>query len=342
MSGGTILAWETSGFSDWQGFWNSLLTLLRARYMTDEVTKFAAERNRGAGALLRELPSKPAWSTLAFLVQEAQDRSAAKEQNEAEAMKRKLEAVWYSPALLHGASTSDQRSGTRQCKAAEDKLQALEPAAAPAMPEALEPAAAAAMPEEDVIVEQEDRGFEDVWAEYSKDHDRSKEKKDNKAGQTHKDKKDKKAKKREEKTKKRDKDKRDKKAKKPEKDTGNAVFARLQPNAVIDLDNDPADTDKAAIVSWCKGLKPHENAEPVRDGQWRCATCGWTGTKRRSLCAARRAASRLLLELSLRADLCLNVEVLQMTLAQRLSVGEIRKSQLEARDRAFAIVKPLL
>ena len=76
-----------------------------------------------SGALLRELPSKPAWSTLAFLVQEAQDRSAAKEQNEAEAMKRKLEAVWYSPALLHGASTSDQRSGTRQCKAAEDKLQ---------------------------------------------------------------------------------------------------------------------------------------------------------------------------------------------------------------------------
>ena len=45
---------------------------------------------------------------------------------------------------------------------------------------------------------------------------------------------------------------------------------------------------------------------------------------------------------SLRADLCLNVEVLQMTLAQRLSVGEIRKSQLEVRDRAFAIVKPLL
>ena len=104
---------------------------------------------------------------------------------------------------------------------------------------------------------------------------------------------------------------------------------------MTDLDNDPADTDKAAIVSWCKGLKPHENAEPVRDGQWRCATCGWTGTKRRSLC-------RLLLELSLRADLWLNVEALQMTLAQRLSVGEIRKSQLEACDRAFAIVKPLL
>ena len=28
MSGGTILAWETSGFSDWQGFWNPLLTLV--------------------------------------------------------------------------------------------------------------------------------------------------------------------------------------------------------------------------------------------------------------------------------------------------------------------------
>ena len=28
VSGGTILAWDTSGFSDWQGFWNPLLTLL--------------------------------------------------------------------------------------------------------------------------------------------------------------------------------------------------------------------------------------------------------------------------------------------------------------------------
>ena len=121
-----------------------------------------------------------------------------------------------------------------------------------------------------------------------------------------------------------------------------AVFPRLQPNAVIDLDNDPADIDKAAIVSWCKGLKPHQNAELVRDGQWRCATCGWTGTKRRSLCAARRAASGVLLELSLRADLCLTVQVPQMTLAQRLSIGEILKSQLQARDRAFGIVKPLL
>ncbi|CAE7934611.1 unnamed protein product [Symbiodinium necroappetens] len=28
VSGGTILAWDTSGFGDWQGFWNPLLTLL--------------------------------------------------------------------------------------------------------------------------------------------------------------------------------------------------------------------------------------------------------------------------------------------------------------------------
>ena len=25
VSGGTILAWDTSGFGDWQGFWNPLL-----------------------------------------------------------------------------------------------------------------------------------------------------------------------------------------------------------------------------------------------------------------------------------------------------------------------------
>eukprot|EP00439_Symbiodinium_sp_Y106_P018540 s7022_g2.t1 len=66
-----------------------------------------------ARALLRELPSKSAWSTLAFLVRQAQDRSAAKkakEQKEAGAKKRKLEAVWFSPsirrALLPGAFAS--------------------------------------------------------------------------------------------------------------------------------------------------------------------------------------------------------------------------------------------
>ena len=62
---------------------------------------------------------------LAFLVKQAQDRSAAKkaeEQKEADTKKRKLEAVWYSPnirrALLPGTSASAEGSGSGSGRAA--------------------------------------------------------------------------------------------------------------------------------------------------------------------------------------------------------------------------------